>query len=70
MIVDDEITKLLLERGDTFPNRQQAVKRALDLGQPLNKIEEWLDWLDGLKSTGRGEAGTANGGEQARTEAD
>ena len=70
MVVDDSIAKLLSERGDTFLNRQEAVKRALDLGQPLNKIEEWLDWLDCMNSTGSNPSGKARGNDHTPTEAE
>ena len=41
-----KIARLLLEQADTFLNRQEAVKTALDLGMPLHEIEEYLDWLE------------------------
>jgi hypothetical protein len=45
-----EIAKLLLEHADTFLKRAEAVKSALDLGMPLNEIEEYLDWVDLVRS--------------------
>ena len=41
-----EIPKLVLEQADTFLSRQEAIKTALDMGMPLNEIEDYLDWLD------------------------
>ncbi len=43
-----EIAKLLLENAKTFPEREQAIRSAMRLGMPLNEIESYLDWLDGL----------------------
>jgi DNA-binding transcriptional MerR regulator len=45
-----EIAKLLLEHAETFLERSEAVKSALRLGMPLNEIEEYLDWLDVVRS--------------------
>jgi hypothetical protein len=44
-----EIAKLLLEKADTFLARTEAVKAALELGMPLNEIEEYLDWLEACR---------------------
>lgn len=41
-----EIAKLLLEHADSFLERAEAIKAALQLGMPLYDIEEYLDWLD------------------------
>ncbi len=49
-----EIAKLLLEQADTFLGRAEAVKSALYLGMPLSEIEQYLDWLDMIRSR-RGE---------------
>lgn len=46
-----EIAKLLLENADTFLSRQEAVKSALGLGMPLHEIEQYLDWLDLMRSS-------------------
>jgi hypothetical protein len=46
-----EIAKLLLEHAETFLERTEAVKAALSLGMPLNEIQDYLDWLDGLRGT-------------------
>jgi DNA-binding transcriptional MerR regulator len=51
--VAHELAKLLLEQADTFLERKEAVKVALRLGMPLHKIEEYLDWLDSLRSPPR-----------------
>ena len=45
-----EIAKLLLEHADTFLERTEAVKSAQALGMPLNQIEEYLDWMDLVRS--------------------
>ena len=45
-----EIAKLLLEHANTFLERTEAVKSAAALGMPLNEIEEYLDWLDLVRS--------------------
>jgi DNA-binding transcriptional MerR regulator len=44
-----EIAKLLLEKAGTFLERTQAIEAALQLGMPLNEIEEYLDWLDSVR---------------------
>ena len=41
-----EIAKLMLEHAGTFLERTEAIRVSLSLGMPLNKIEEYLDWLD------------------------
>jgi DNA-binding transcriptional MerR regulator len=53
-----EIAKLLLEHAETFLERTEAIKSALSLGMPLAEIEEYLDWLDSVRSTNKG--GDAN----------
>ena len=45
-----EIAKLMLEHADTFLKRTEAVRTALSLGMPLSEIEEYLDWLDMMRS--------------------
>ena len=57
-----EIAKLLLEKAGTFLERKEAIEAALNLGMPLNEIEEYLDWLDTM---GRGVPGD---GEQEEEE--
>jgi hypothetical protein len=44
-----EIAKLLLEQADTFVEREEAIKRAIELGMPLAEIEQFLDWLDTVR---------------------
>ena len=62
-VMAHEIAKLLLEKAGTFLERTQAIEAALQLGMPLNEIQEYLDWLDAMrgplppKSDGAGEAG-------------
>ena len=46
-----EIAKLLLEHADTFLERTEAIKTALSLGMPLKEIEDYLDWIDMMKSS-------------------
>ena len=41
-----EIAKLILEHAGTFLEREEAIRTALSLGMPLQKIEEYLDWID------------------------
>lgn len=41
-----EIAKLILEHAGTFLEREEAIRTALSLGMPLNRIEEYLDWVD------------------------
>ena len=51
-----EIAKRRLEQADTFLERTKAIEAALDLGMPLHEIEEYLDWLDMLRSRREGES--------------
>ena len=39
-----------LKSARTPKERQAAVARAIELGMPISKIEEFLDWLDGATS--------------------
>ncbi len=41
-----EIAKQLLEHAETFPQRTEAVRKAISLDMSLNEIEAYLDWLD------------------------
>ena len=45
-----QVAKLILEQAGTFLERTEAVRSALQLGMPLNEIEEYLDWLDLVRS--------------------
>jgi hypothetical protein len=45
-----ELAKLLLERAGTFLERTEAIRTAMRLGMPLRAIEEYLDWLDLIRS--------------------
>jgi len=45
-----EIAKLMLEHAETFLKRTEAVQTALNLGMPLHEIEEYLDWLEMMRS--------------------
>lgn len=38
--------KQLLAEADNFEARQHAIVEAIQLGMPLNEIEQYLDWLD------------------------
>lgn len=51
-----QIAKLLLEKADTFLERGEAIKVALDLGMQLHEIEEYLDWLEAME--GKNQEGT------------
>ncbi len=51
-----EVAKLMLEHAGTFLERTEAIKVAMNLGMPLNEIEEYLDWLDAMR-------GKPNGGQ-------
>jgi DNA-binding transcriptional MerR regulator len=51
-----EIAKLLLEHAETFLERTEAIKAALSLGMPLNEIQDYLDWLDGVRGRDRATA--------------
>lgn len=44
-----EIAKLLLEHAGTFLQRTEAVQAALEMGMPIDQIEEYLDWIDATK---------------------
>ena len=48
-----EIAKTLLEHADTFIERSEAVKRAIQLGMPLHEIQDYLDWLDLMRAQSR-----------------
>ena len=58
-----EVAKLILEHAGTFVERAEAIKVALNLGMPLDEIEDYLDWLDAIRATrtkkdlGRGDKG-------------
>jgi hypothetical protein len=45
-----EIAKLVLEKAGTFVERTEAVRTAMSLGMPLREIENYLDWLDNMRS--------------------
>jgi len=61
--VAHEVAKLILEHAGTFVERAEAIKVALNLGMPLDEIEDYLDWLDAIrairtnKDLGRGDKG-------------
>ncbi|MCH5372671.1 MAG: hypothetical protein JJ992_01740 [Planctomycetes bacterium] len=44
-----KIAKLILEKATTPTARVEAVKTALQMGMPLNEVEEYLDWLDMMR---------------------
>ena len=50
-----EVAKLMLEHAGTFLERTEAIKVALNLGMPLNEIEEYLDWLDAVRGHADGD---------------
>ena len=45
-----EIAKLLLEHCGTALEREAAIDTALSMGMTLQEIEEYLDWLDIMKT--------------------
>ena len=45
-----EVARVLLEQADTFVKREQAVRTALEQEMPLGEIEEYLDWLELIRS--------------------
>lgn len=60
-----EIAKLLLEHAETFLERTEAIKAALSLGMPLNEIQDYLDWLDTVRSRDRAATKERRRGRQA-----
>ena len=56
-----EVAKLMLEHAGTFLERTEAIKVALNLGMPLNEIEEYLDWLDAIRGKVSGDEPQADG---------
>lgn len=46
-----EVAKLMLEHAATFLDRTEAIEAALRLGMPLTEIEDYLDWLDSVRSS-------------------
>ena len=49
-MADHKLAKLMLEQASTFLERTEAIETARYLGMPLYEIEEYLDWLDMLRS--------------------
>ncbi|MFY8200217.1 MAG: hypothetical protein ACOVLE_06075 [Pirellula staleyi] len=43
--------KLILEQAETIIDKENAIRSAIQLGMPLNEIEEYLDWLEVLRRT-------------------
>ncbi len=41
-----EIAKGVLAAARTGADRERSIETAMDLGMPLNQIEEYLDWLE------------------------
>jgi len=58
-----EVAKLMLEHAGTFVERTEAIKVALNLGMPLNEIEDYLDWLDAIRGddSNKGDDGADRG---------
>lgn len=46
----NEKAKLLLESSSNYLERISAVQAALQLGMPMEEIEEYLDWLRLLRA--------------------
>jgi DNA-binding transcriptional MerR regulator len=55
-----EIAKLLLEHAGRFIDRQEAIDTALWLGMPLHDIEEYLDWLDSIRTPHSNNSGNSH----------
>ncbi len=64
-----KLAKLLLEQASTFLERTEAVETAHYLGMPLHEIEEYMDWLDLVRSRRRGKpvAGDTTPGKRRRS---
>jgi hypothetical protein len=45
-----EIAKLLLEKAGTFLERTEAIRTAMSLGMSIKEIEEYLDWIEFMRS--------------------
>ena len=48
--MEHEIARILLENAVTHVQREEAIRTAVQLGMPLHRIEEFLDWLDLLRT--------------------
>ncbi len=48
-----KLAKLLLEKADTFVERRDAIKTAIDMGMPIREIEAYLDWLELIQKQAR-----------------
>jgi len=46
----NEKAKLLLENSSDYFERISAIQSALQLGMPMEEIEDYLDWLRLLKA--------------------
>jgi DNA-binding transcriptional MerR regulator len=51
-----EIAKLMLEHAETFLERAEAIETALYLGMQMREIEEYLDWLEAIRSRNDGDS--------------
>jgi DNA-binding transcriptional MerR regulator len=56
-----EVAKLMLEHAGTFLERTEAIKVAMNLGMPLNEIEDYLDWLDAMRGKLNGDQADNDG---------
>jgi len=50
-----KIAKIILEQAGSTLERRHAVETALSLGMTLQEIEEYLDWLDMVRTGGEDE---------------
>lgn len=57
-----EVAKLMLEHAETFLERTEAIKVALSLGMPFVENEEYIDWLDAMRTDDRLKATATAGG--------
>lgn len=60
-MMTDETAKLLLAKADTFADRQDAIRAAINSGMPLWQIEECLDWIDSVRETQNAEFASCGG---------
>jgi DNA-binding transcriptional MerR regulator len=44
-----EAARHLLEQALTRAEREEAIRKAMQLGMPLHEIQEFLDWLDAIR---------------------
>ena len=60
-----KIAKLILEHAASFVDRKEAIRSAIRLGMPLHEIEEYLDWLDLVRSKSGSTGSTTDGTDES-----